>query len=106
MFVGKLVGRERGTLSERFTEAGYANGGTPPGIHPGIGGAAFGTVDGGGDADVGVRPRLDGDPGVVGPVVTPAPPSVGIELDEVVDGAAELDAVVGAAELGAAELGE
>jgi hypothetical protein len=38
--------------------------------------------------------------------VTPAPPSVGIELDEVVDGAAELDAVVGAAELGAAELGE
>jgi hypothetical protein len=106
-FLGVNVCRHaRGTWArypvERFTEAGYANGGVPPGIQPGIGGAAAGTVDGGGDADDAVRPRLGGDPGVVGAVVLPAPPSV---LDEVVDDAAELDAVVGAAELGAAELG-
>jgi hypothetical protein len=84
----------------RAFQAGYANGGVPPGIHPGIGGAAGGTVDGGGAGDDEVRPRLGGDAGVVGIVVLPAPPSVGAELDEEVDGAAELDAVVGAAELG------
>ena len=61
--------------------AGYANGGVPPGIHPGIGGAAFGTVDAGADEDVEVRPRLGGDPGV-GVLVTPAPPSAGAELDD------------------------
>ena len=62
--------------------AGYANGGVPPGIHPGIGGAAAGTVDAGADDDVDVRPRLGGDAGEVGVVVTPAPPSAGAELDE------------------------
>ena len=62
--------------------AGYANGGVPPGIHPGIGGAAFGTVDAGADEDVEVRPRLGGDAGDVGVVVTPAPPIAGAELDE------------------------
>ena len=64
--------------------AGYAKGGVPPGIHPGIGGAAFGTVDAGADEDVEVRPRLGGDPGVAGVAVTPAPPIAGAELDEVV----------------------
>ena len=84
---------------------GYANGGVPPGTHPGIGGAAGGTVDAGGAGDVEVRPRLGGDAGVVGIVVLPAPPSGGPELvEEVVDGA-ELDVVVGAAGVGAAELG-
>jgi hypothetical protein len=86
---------------ERFAKAGYANGGTPPGTHPGIGGAAGGTVDGGAAADDGVRPRLGGDAGVVGIVVLPAPPSSGPELVEDVVVAAELDVVVGAAELGA-----
>jgi hypothetical protein len=71
---------------ERYAEAGYANGGVPPGTQPGIGGlaAGIGGVDGG-DVDDVVSPRAGGEAGVVGVVVIPAPPIGGAEADEEVD---------------------
>src|SRR5271165_2237305 len=77
---GRRAGSRRADRRHRAA-ATYANGGGATGS----GGAAagIGGVDGCVDV-VGVMPKLVGDPGVVGPVVLPAPPMRGPEVVEVV----------------------
>src|SRR5271165_6735905 len=77
---GRRAGSRRADRRHRAA-ATYANGGGATGS----GGAAagIGGVDGCVDV-VGVMPKMVGDPGVVGPVVLPAPPMRGPEVVEVV----------------------